>query len=140
MATDFRGRFAIVGVGQAPSPLGRSPEYSSLGLLTLAMKHAIQDSGIPKSEIDGIISRGVDNLHTHHQHIGRMLGMNASFSTSLDNGGASQALAVALARMTIDAGLCHTVGVRLWPRHMVAHQGAGRTDAHHHDSGAPHGP
>lgn len=109
MATDFRGRFAIVGVGQAPDPIGKSPQFSSLGLLTMAMKNAIEDSGIPKSEIDGMVSRGVDNLHTHHQHIGRMLGLNTSFSTSLDNGGASQALAVALACMAIDAGLCHTV-------------------------------
>ena len=34
---------------------------------------------------------------------------NARFSTSVDNGGASQVLAVALAVMAIDAGLCSTV-------------------------------
>ena len=46
---------------------------TSLGLLTTAMKNAIEDSGLDKHEIDGIVSRGVDDLHTHHQHIGQRL-------------------------------------------------------------------
>ena len=41
--------------------------------------------------------------------MGARLGINAAFSTTLDNGGASQILAVALAAMAIDAGLATTV-------------------------------
>ena len=41
--------------------------------------------------------------------MGARLGINAAFSTTLDNGGASQILAVILAVMAIDAGLATTV-------------------------------
>ena len=41
--------------------------------------------------------------------VGERLGINARFSTSLDNGGASQILAVVLAVMAIEAGLATTV-------------------------------
>ncbi len=58
------------------------------------------------SDVDGII--------THHQQIGVRLNINARFSTTLDNGGASQILGVATrqgnARMSPDMDL---VTVRL---------------------------
>jgi acetyl-CoA acetyltransferase len=103
----LRGQYAIVGVGQ--SPIGEVPGMSALSLLAVAMKNAIEDAGLKKRDIDGLISRGPDDMYCHHQRIGERLGLNVSFSTSLDNGGASQCLAVAMACMAIDAGLCHTV-------------------------------
>lgn len=103
----LRGQYAIVGVGQ--SPIGEVPGMSALSLLAVAMKNAIEDAGLKKTDIDGLISRGPDDMYCHHQRIGERLGLNVSFSTSLDNGGASQCLAVAMACMAIDAGLCHTV-------------------------------
>jgi acetyl-CoA acetyltransferase len=103
----LRGQYAIVGVGQ--SPIGEVPGMSALSLLAVAMKDAIEDAGLKKTDIDGLISRGPDDMYCHHQRIGERLGLNVSFSTSLDNGGASQCLAVAMACMAIDAGLCHTV-------------------------------
>ncbi len=107
MSDKLSGKYAIVGIGQ--SPIGEVPGMNSLSLLALAMKNAIEDAGLAKGEVDGLISRGTERLHTHHQHMGRILGLDASFSTSLDNGGASQCLGVALACMAIEAGLCHTV-------------------------------
>ncbi len=103
----LRGQYAIVGIGQ--SPIGEVPGMSALSLLAVAMKNAIEDAGLKKTDIDGLISRGPDDMYCHHQRIGERLGLNVSFSTSLDNGGASQCLAVAMACMAIDAGLCHTV-------------------------------
>jgi len=82
---------------------------SALGLLAVAMKNALEDAGLKKTDIDGLISRGPDDIYCHHQRIGELLGLNVAFSTSLDNGGASQCLAVMLACMAIEAGLCHTV-------------------------------
>ncbi len=73
------------------------------------MRRALDDAGLKVSDIDGIISRGPDDIYTHHQAMGRRLGINATYSTSLDNGGASQCVAVGLAVMAIDAGLCTTV-------------------------------
>ena len=73
------------------------------------MANALDDAGLKPSDIDGIVCRGPDDSYAHHQRIGERLGINAGFSTSLDNGGASQILSVALAVMAIDAGLAKTV-------------------------------
>ena len=89
--------------------MGRVPGVSSLDLLVEAMRNAIADAGLKVTDVDGIVCRGPDESYTHHQQIGERLGINARFSTSLDNGGASQILAVALATMAIKAGLATTV-------------------------------
>jgi len=103
----LRDTCAIVGTGH--SRLGRVPGVSSLDLLVEAMRNAIDDAGIDVKEIDGIVCRGPDDVYSHHQRIGARLGINVKFSTSLDNGGASQILAVAIATMAINAGLASTV-------------------------------
>ncbi len=113
----MRDKYAIVGT--ATSDLGRTGK-DSLYLLEQAMRRAIDDAGLKVSDIDGIVSRGADDIYTHHQRIGARLGIDVRFSTSLDNGGASQILAVALACMAIDAGLATTVitgyGRNSWTR------------------------
>src|SRR5260370_32587480 len=104
---ELRDVCAIVGAGT--SRLGQVPGVSSLDLLVEAMRIAIADAGLEVSDIDGIVSRGPDEVYAHHQLIGQRLRINARFSTSLDNGGASQILAVGLATMAITAGLATTV-------------------------------
>jgi acetyl-CoA acetyltransferase len=112
-----RDKYAIVGT--ATSDLGRTG-MDSLALLEQAMRRAIDDAGLKVGDIDGIVSRGPDDVYTHHQRMGARLGLDVRFSTSLDNGGASQILAVALACMAIDAGLATTVitgyGRNSWTR------------------------
>jgi acetyl-CoA acetyltransferase len=114
----LRDRYAIVGVGQ--SPIGEVPGSTSQGLLLTAMREAILDAGLTNKDVDGLITRGADDIYCHHQQMGQRLGIDVGFSTSLDNGGASQIMAVALACMAIDAGLCHTVvtgfGRNSWSR------------------------
>ncbi len=100
----LRDRYAIVGIGQ--SRIGRVPGASALGLLAEAMREAVADAGLEKGDVDGIICRGPDDVYTHHQRMGELLGLDVAFSTTLDNGGASQILAVVLAVLAIDAGLC----------------------------------
>ena len=118
MPANLRDKYAIVGVGQ--SPIGEVPDMDSLSLLALAMKRAIEDAGLTNKDIDGIISRGPDEVYTHHQHIGQILGVNPRFSTTLTSGGASQCAAVAMAAMAIEAGMCDTVvtgyGRNTWSR------------------------
>jgi acetyl-CoA acetyltransferase len=103
----LRDRCAIVGVGR--SPIGRIPDVSSSDLLLQAIRSALCDAGLSIKEVDGLICQGPADIYTHHQVIGSKLGINARFSTSLGNGGASQALAVILAVLAIDAGLAETV-------------------------------
>ncbi len=118
MAATLRDKYAIVGVGQ--SPIGEVPEMDSLSLLAVAMKAAIEDAGLTNKDIDGLITRGPDDVYTHHQHMGRILGINPRFSASLASGGASQCAAVAMAAMAIEAGMCETVvtgyGRNTWSR------------------------
>jgi acetyl-CoA acetyltransferase len=105
----LRDRCAIVGVGH--SRLGRVPEFSASDLLLQAIKNALDDAGLDIKDVDGLICRGPHDVYNHHQVIGSKLGINARFSTTLDNGGAGQALGVILAVLAIDAGLASTVVV-----------------------------
>ena len=103
----LRDKYAITGVGH--SVLGRVPGMDSLALLEQAAWRAVGDAGLKMTDIDGLVSHGPGDIYSHHQRIGERLGINARFSTSVDSGGASQVLAVALAVMAIDAGLCSIV-------------------------------
>jgi acetyl-CoA acetyltransferase len=105
----LRDRCAIAGIGY--SRLGKVPEFSSTDLLLQAIKSALDDAGVDIKEVDGLICRGPNDIYTHHQLIGAKLGINVRFSTTLDNGGAGQALGVILAALAIDAGLASTVVV-----------------------------
>ncbi len=109
LTRQFRDKCAIVGVGH--SRLGRVPGVSALDLQIEAIRNAIEDSGVRLSDIDGLLCRGPQDVYCHHQLVGARLGINARFSTSVDSGGASQALSVALAVMAIQAGMASTIVV-----------------------------
>src|SRR2546423_13424396 len=100
----LRDRYAIVGVGQ--SPVGEVPGSTSQGLLLTAMKAAIEDAGLTNKDVDGLVTRGADDLYCHHQQMGQRLGINVGFSTSLDNGGGSPIIGPAPARPGGGAGPC----------------------------------
>ncbi|MEE8516419.1 MAG: thiolase family protein [Alphaproteobacteria bacterium] len=106
-STHLRDKCAIVGAGT--SRLGKVPGVSAQGLLEEAMTAALADAGLTTQDVDGLICRGPDEIYTFHQVMGARLGINANFSTTLTNGGASQVLGVALAAMAIDNGLAKTV-------------------------------
>jgi acetyl-CoA acetyltransferase len=103
----LRNRCAIAGAGH--SRLGQVPGVSSIDLIVEAMANALHDAGLKPADVDGIVCRGPDESYCHHQRVGERLGIDVRFSTSPDNGGASQILSVILAAMAIDAGLATTV-------------------------------
>jgi acetyl-CoA acetyltransferase len=103
----LRDRCAIVGA--AASRLGKAPGVSAIGLLEEAMAGALADAGLTTSDVDGLLVRGPDEIYSFHQVVGERLGIDARFSTTLANGGASQAMGVALAAMAIDSGLASCV-------------------------------
>jgi acetyl-CoA acetyltransferase len=102
----LRDKYAIVGTGK--SRLGQVGA-NSLQLLEEAIKAALDEAGLTNNDVDGVVVRGPDDVYSHHQLIAARLGVNASFSTSLDNGGASQILSIILAVMAIEVGLATTV-------------------------------
>ena len=125
----LRDRYAIVGAGK--SRLGKVGA-SSLGLLDEAIRNALADAGLTNKDVDGVVVRGPDDIYSHHQLVAARLGVNAAFSTTLDNGGASQILAIILAVMAIEAGLATTVvcgyGRDSWTRTHSANKGHAQND------------
>jgi acetyl-CoA acetyltransferase len=111
-------RYVIAGTGK--SRLGKVPELSDLDLTEEAAYRALADAGLTVRDIDGLLVRGPDTSYTFHQELGERLGINARFSTTTCNGGASQILSVIQAAMAIEAGLCSTVlcgyGRSAWSR------------------------
>ncbi len=103
----LRDKYAIVGTGK--SRLGKVDGVTALGLIEEAVKAALDDAGLKNTDVDGLLIRGPDDIYCLHQLLGARLGVNAAFSSTLDNGGASQIMAVALAAMAIEAGLATTV-------------------------------
>jgi 3-oxoacyl-[acyl-carrier-protein] synthase III len=92
---ELRDTCAIVGT--ATSRLGKVPGTSSLDLMVEAIRNALDDAGLKASDVDGVLCRGPDDSYSHHQLVAERLGVNARFSTTLTNGGASQIMSVALA-------------------------------------------
>ena len=106
MAVALRDKYAIVGTGK--SRLGQVGA-NSLALLEEAIKNALDEAGLINKDVDGVVVRGPDDVYSHHQLVAARLGVDANFSTSLDNGGASQILSIILAVMAIEAGIATTV-------------------------------
>jgi acetyl-CoA C-acetyltransferase len=104
---ELRDTCAIVGT--ATSRLGKVPGASSLDLMVEAIRNALDDAGLKASDVDGVLCRGPDDSYSHHQLVAERLGVNARFSTTLTNGGASQIMSVALAVMAIRFGLANTI-------------------------------
>jgi acetyl-CoA acetyltransferase len=96
---------AIVGIGAISSAGNRSCRGEDFAVE--AARHALDDAGMPKSGIDGLITckalggSGVDTV------IGRLLGLNPAYAASLDYGTCN--FSIHLAAMAIEARLAHTI-------------------------------
>lgn len=102
----LQNKYCIVGVGH--TKLGDQPQVSRLGLISEAMKYAIEDAGLTNKDVDGLLTHN-NVVYTHHTRVGELLGINPRFADTDTSGGASNAKNVAMACMAIDAGLCNTV-------------------------------
>jgi len=101
---------AIAGVGE--TPVGRLENTNSIELHVLAAKRAIEDAGIDKSEIDGLLTSGAfldDNIR-HHIIIAENLGIYCkTLCDTLRTGGQSWAHGLQMAQWAIQAGRCKAV-------------------------------
>ena len=109
MPASLKDQYAIVGVGQ--SPIGRVPELSDYGLQLTAIKNALDDAGLKKQDIDGIITHShlLGAVRVHHQRVSERLGIDTDFGVSVSSGGATSGLMVQMAIAAIEAGFCTTV-------------------------------
>jgi acetyl-CoA acetyltransferase len=103
-------RAAIVGVGLTPQ--GKLPGSTNLSLETDAFRLALDDSGLAKSEIDGLLSEpGTTDMHwaLDYLRLGRALGINPRYTGSFAMGGATAGNLVQLAAMAVTTGMADYV-------------------------------
>lgn len=105
-------RAAITGVGT--SRMGKFPGVTSNQLAKEAFVNALDDAGIGKDQIDGLITMpGTTSPEgpKHYLALGEMLGINPRIAWSISMGGATVGTLVAQAALAIDAGMASTVAV-----------------------------
>lgn len=98
---------AIAGV--AESDLGSVPGKTIFQLQMEAAKAAIEDAGLEKSDIDGVLTAAPFNsMHMPSMALSEYLGIQPSYSDSTITGGSSFETHVGHAMAAIQAGLCTT--------------------------------
>jgi acetyl-CoA acetyltransferase len=105
-----RGQVAIVGAGATPQ--GKLPGSTALGLSIEAVRRALDDCGLDKAEVDGLLTmpgttapEGARN----YLRLGEVLGINPRYAGSLAMGGATALVLLQHAALAIGAGLANTV-------------------------------
>lgn len=107
VSKEMRGRVAIVGVGTTPQ--GELPGRSADGIALDAFRLALDDAGIDKSEIDGLVTCRSYGGHGIDTEIGRVAGINPRYSATLDYGTCNFSLHLAV--MAIAAGFADTIAL-----------------------------
>jgi acetyl-CoA acetyltransferase len=101
---------AIIGIGEL-TPVRYSEGVTTLGLIAESVRLAIQDAGIDKAEIDGLlIGPQVGETPQHvPATVAEYLGLEPTMSNVVDLGGATGAGMIWRAVAAIEAGMCETV-------------------------------
>ncbi|MBI2864171.1 MAG: thiolase family protein [Chloroflexi bacterium] len=102
-------KYAIVGVGH--TKLGKVPGVSSIGFNVLAIKAALEDAGLTREDVDGVLVKyptsGFSSLFSGK--LCQALGITNKLMAVIDLAGATIGTMVQYAAMAIDAGLATTV-------------------------------
>jgi acetyl-CoA acetyltransferase len=100
----LRGKVAVVGVAEAD--LGEvGPGFTPLDLIGQATLRALEDSGLDKSDVDGLFSASA-YYHMPTLSVGEYLGIRPCYSDATSMGGSSFVSHLLHAAAAIDAGLC----------------------------------
>jgi acetyl-CoA acetyltransferase len=115
------GKYAIVGVGT--SRFGKLQGVSAMGFTLEASKRAIEDAGIGRDAVDGVLVMMPAIMGEQHGWAARVaayLGIEPTFSATMDLGGATACGSVQTAMAAIDAGYCTAVlccfATQNWPQ------------------------
>ena len=101
----LRNRVAVVGVGT--TPFGRLPGNDAYDLGLMAFRQALDDAGLHKSEIDGLIVSRVPD----YQRFAEIAGLDPSLALVTPGQGRMSGASVELAVASIEAGLATTVAL-----------------------------
>ena len=103
---NLRGKAAIVGIGETVHR--RSwPNRSSLGLAAEAAAEAIQDAGLRREDIDGMITVSTSFLP---QRMAEYIGVRpTAFASAVGMNGATSGAALTIAAAIVDAGIANYI-------------------------------
>lgn len=102
-------KIVIAGVGETEQ--GKIPDKSSFHFLSQASKLAIEDAGIKKTDVDGLVTAFslVEHTFMHCTTFADYFGLRPGFFSSVAVGGATAVWMVAEAAMAIASGQADTV-------------------------------
>ncbi len=106
----LRDQTAIAGIGL--SRFGKVPGVSAMGFALQASKCAIEDAGVRRDDIDGVLVLMPPIMGEQHGWASRVaayLGITPSFCSTMDMGGATPIGMIQTAAVLIHAGMCTTV-------------------------------
>jgi acetyl-CoA acetyltransferase len=108
--TRLRDRYAVAGIGL--SRFGKLPGTSAMGFCLEASKHAIDDCGIRRDDLDGVLvafpsSQG--EAHGWASRAAAFLGITPAFCSTMDMGGATAIGMLQTAIALLDTGMCRAV-------------------------------
>ncbi|HEY48853.1 MAG TPA: thiolase family protein [Dehalococcoidia bacterium] len=107
----LKDKYAIAGVG-ITKLARKNPESSTMGFALEGCKRAIEDAGLTKDDIDGLLLVHPSQQGERHGFAGRaadLLGIHSGFTSTVDAGGATPIILVQMAAMAINAGICNNV-------------------------------
>jgi acetyl-CoA acetyltransferase len=106
----LRDQTAIVGVGITPQ--GKVPGCTNLSLQIDAFKRALDDAGLRKEQIDGLLTEPAlteMGWSLDYLRLGQALGINPAFTASVMQGGATAGCLVQMAALAVNAGMANYV-------------------------------
>jgi acetyl-CoA acetyltransferase len=108
---DIRDKYCIAGVGN--TAYGKLPGRSAVNLTVEAIRNAIDDCGIDKTEIDAVLTKYPTSnfVSLFSTRVAQALGIVPRVTATLDQAGASNIGLIAYAAMCIDMGLCNAAVV-----------------------------
>lgn len=104
----MQGKAVIAGVGH--TTYGKHPGRDRVSLTVEACRNALQDAGIAKDMVDGVLVKraSAESSILYGQKVAEALGLQPKVGCSLDQGGAANIALISYAAMAIDAGLMDT--------------------------------
>jgi acetyl-CoA acetyltransferase len=112
MEKNIKGKVAIVGIGE--TKIGKHPGKNSDQLAAEASIKAIEEAGLSKDDIDGVLTAGsfegaYSTQSAHSAIFAEYMQIHPRHTAMMRLGGATPAAMVEHAALAIDAGLCNTV-------------------------------
>ncbi len=113
MANNLSGKVAIAGIGH--TAFGKHPGRSTVSLNVEAIRKALADAGVDKSQVDGLFVKAPTSKFEmmYAQKLAEALGIVPRIGGVYDHGGASNISMISYATMAIEAGQCEIAVVAL---------------------------